>query len=848
MIQDINNDGARDVSDRFYKPTSIEEARSEDRTEKLVDGTSSEMLQNSPPTSSLPSGRSLALRIPLIRSIRGKLLVMLVVLSLPFLIISLLQLGSYRESLDDQVRTLAQVGTTAGAGALSAWLESHPVNVTSSGEISTAEAYDLYHRLDQHTYSIQGAVTAVLDANGHVVPNPEKPKLFPELIQPVSGISSVRWSDGISRITGVKTTPLAGWTVAVGIPANDAPVNGGYSRFVLAASWAISLVASLLLGIWAVGRFTNPLRDLAAAASTLGAGELATRASVQTDDEVGDLASSFNGMASQLQKQFNEVLAQGAFIQETLDGLPLGVAVVDCDLRIKKANPTFAGFLGRPAVEINGDGLYQAAPGLWVLEQIVADVRRTRKPYVNYSVPLSLRREVETEGEEGEATGFFDVTIWPITEQSGANGDLFIVLSEVSKRVKAEKMASFAFAAERTRAAELSSVINQMNEGVVIIDTFKRYKINVAGMRILAREPEEFRDGAEALIEDIGLCGIDELPIPVQNSPFWCALAGQESIANEQFKIRCRNGEERVLAVSAAPMKTEVGELDGAVAVFRDITEEVQRHEELVAAYARLREHDRLKSAFVSNVTHELRTPLNVILGLCQLLIRDTRMPLTVLQEDAVTRMERNARSLLELVNDLIDYSRLEAGRAALRLEWVDINELVDEVVNGFAKAAAEKGVKLEFDVAPTCQQVMTDSHKLQQVLSNLVSNAVKFTSVGSVSVFASTIDDERWSIEVRDTGIGISADALKYIFDEFRQVDDRLTRSYSGTGIGLAITRKITDLLEGKIEVRSTPGGGSVFKITLPRVIRQRTGTGSLTDARVLQMKDAKSLRSKAS
>jgi signal transduction histidine kinase len=387
-----------------------------------------------------------------------------------------------------------------------------------------------------------------------------------------------------------------------------------------------------------------------------------------------------------------------------------------------------------------------------------------------------------------------------------------------------------------------------MNEGVVIIDTSRRYKINIAGMRILAREPEEFRDGAEAVIEDIGLTGNDGLPIPVQNSPFWHALAGQQSIANEQFKMRCRNGEERVVAVSAAPLKTEEGELDGAVAVFRDITEEVQSHEELVAAYARLREHDRLKSAFVSNVTHELRTPLNVILGLCQLLIRDSRMPLTVLQEDAVTRMERNARSLLELVNDLIDYSRLEAGRAALRLKWVDINELVDEVVNGFAKVAAEKGVKLEYEVAPTCQQVMTDSHKLHRVLSNLVSNAVKFTSVGSVSICASSIDDEYWSIEVRDTGIGISADALKYIFDEFRQVDDRLTRSYSGTGIGLAITRKITDLLEGKIEVRSTPGGGSVFKITLPRVIRQRTGTGSLTDARVLQIKDAKSLRSKAS
>jgi len=151
VIQDINNDGVRDVSDRFYKPTSIEEVRSEDRTEKIVDGTSSEMLQNSPQPSSLRSGGSLPLRIPLIRSIRGKLLVMLVVLSLPFLIISLLQLGSYRKSLDDQVRTLAQVGTTAGAGALSAWLDETSLPAVLKQRIAhyrkqTAPLSDYYQR------------------------------------------------------------------------------------------------------------------------------------------------------------------------------------------------------------------------------------------------------------------------------------------------------------------------------------------------------------------------------------------------------------------------------------------------------------------------------------------------------------------------------------------------------------------------------------------------------------------------------------------------------------------------------------------------------------------------------
>jgi two-component system, sensor histidine kinase and response regulator len=273
----------------------------------------------------------------------------------------------------------------------------------------------------------------------------------------------------------------------------------------------------------------------------------------------------------------------------------------------------------------------------------------------------------------------------------------------------------------------------------------------------------------------------------------------------------------------------EDGRHEGAVAVFRDITEEVEQHDELVAAYDRLREHDRLKTAFVSNISHELRTPLNVIIGLSQLLARDRQLPLAPLQEEAVTRMERNARSLLELVNDLLDYSRLEAGRSALQLEKVDVAALVQEMTDDYDEETAGKGIVLRAEVSPELGPIMTDRHKLQQVLSNLLGNAVKFTTAGEVTVKAAPTTGERWYLEVSDTGIGISSDALSYIFDEFRQVDDRLARSYGGTGLGLAITRKIVELLEGEITVESEPQAGSRFRITWPRNVRQRTGTGSL-------------------
>jgi signal transduction histidine kinase len=191
--------------------------------------------------------------------------------------------------------------------------------------------------------------------------------------------------------------------------------------------------------------------------------------------------------------------------------------------------------------------------------------------------------------------------------------------------------------------------------------------------------------------------------------------------------------------------------------------------------------------------------------------------------------MERNARSLLDLVNEMLEYSRLEAGRSALQLEVLSVGEVLTEVTGGFVEEARAKKIELAVEVAPELGRVRTDRRKLSQVVSCLVSNAIKFTATGRVSVTAGVEGPDRWYIEVADTGIGISRDALAFIFERFRQVDDRLARSYSGVGLGLALTRKIVELLEGEIAVESRPNEGSRFRITWPREARPRTGTGSL-------------------
>lgn len=784
--------------------------------------------------------------IPFLRSVRTKLLIMLAVLSLPLLVLSLYQLNNYRRSLNDQAATIARTETNGAANALNSWLDKHPSLAAQADALSSDEARSLYTFLQQNTSPDTDAIILVFDRQGRVVQNPaDGGPMRVETDNLPATAERLAWSDGVTRLTGARRVEPWGWSVVVGVPVAEKR-SAGQSLIALAATWAVTLMASILIGFWAVGRFTNPLRKLAVSASSLGEGQLHERIAVETEDEVGALAQNFNLMAGQLELKFKELQTQGAFIEEVLDGLPLGVALLDQSLIVRKGNPTFAQFVGRDPQALAGRGLYEAAAGLAVLSDVVEDVRRSRKPFVAYGLPLNLVvRRAET--DETESYSFWDVTIWPMMERSAGRGDLLLVLSEVSKRVRAEKLATSAFASERTRAAELESVINQMNEGVIIIDRNTRYKLNPAAAEIIGRRRSDFRDYAQGLITDMALRSMEGRELRPEETPIMRALERREQISGEQLKIARPDGQERVIAISATSLVGEDGQQEGAVAVFRDITENVRQHDELVAAYDRLREHDRLKSAFVSNISHELRTPLNVIIGLCQLLERDPQLPLAPLQDEAVIRMERNARSLLELVNDLLDYSRLEAGRAALHLENINVPEVIASIVEDYAAETKDKRIGIKTEVADTLGPILTDRHKLEQVLSNLIGNAVKFTSVGEITISAGALDEERWFLEVSDTGIGISSDALTYIFDEFRQVDDRLARTYGGTGLGLAITRKIVELLEGEISVTSEPEEGSRFRIIWPRKVRQRTGTGSLVEKPVPAPSEIGNLRSRA-
>ena len=236
---------------------------------------------------------------------------------------------------------------------------------------------------------------------------------------------------------------------------------------------------------------------------------------------------------------------------------------------------------------------------------------------------------------------------------------------------------------------------------------------------------------------------------------------------------------------------------------------------------AELTTANRLKSEFLARVSHELRTPMNSIIGYSEMLLRPAYGALTELQADRIARILRNGRNLLMLIDDLLDISRIDAGKMALSSEPVDLCEEVRATLENLESQATARDLFLKLEAEAELPMVRADPARVRQIITNLVSNAVKFTREGGVQVQIRAVNGpegrpEVWTTVI-DTGIGIHPDDQRIIFDEFRQADGSSTREFGGTGLGLAITRKLVEMMGGRIWLESTPGQGSAFTFSLP-------------------------------
>lgn len=258
--------------------------------------------------------------------------------------------------------------------------------------------------------------------------------------------------------------------------------------------------------------------------------------------------------------------------------------------------------------------------------------------------------------------------------------------------------------------------------------------------------------------------------------------------------------------------------------LIRDITARKQAEAQMRAMQLQnlqLQEAAKLRAHFLAIMSHELRSPLNAIVGFSQILLRQTHTSLAQTQENMVSRILSSGRHLLTLIEDILDFSKVEAGKLQLQLAPLNLGDLVVAATEEMCCLAEQKKLNLQVSLELENSIIVNDSVRLRQILLNLLSNAIKFTEAGRVEVRVWELTSDKIAIAVKDTGIGIAPEELKEIFQPFRQGNQTLTRQHGGTGLGLAITESLVQMMQGKILVDSKLGEGSTFCLELPRQVK---------------------------
>ena len=549
------------------------------------------------------------------------------------------------------------------------------------------------------------------------------------------------------------------------------------------------------------------LDDINGAAARVSSGHLEARLGEENvADEFARLNRSFNNMVGTLESQVGQIQQSEARYRALFQDSHCVMLLIDpADGTILDANQAAAKYYGWSREVLTGMNISRI--NVLKPEQIRAEMQRA-----------ILQHEDHFRFRHRRADGSVrDVESFSGPIQIGEREVLYSIVHDVTERVRAEN-----------EIHKLSMAIEQSPESIVItnLDAEIEYVndafLNATGYSradVIGQNPRILHSGKTP---------------PERYVELWQALVAGHSWKGELFNKR-KDGTEYVEFAVITPVLDASGKISHYVAVKEDITErkriaqELDEHrqhlEELVAirttelslAKQQAESANQAKSAFLANMSHEIRTPMNAILGLTFLLGRNPAR--TAGDLNHLRKIDTSAKHLLAIINDILDLSKIESGRLDLEKRDFSLDVLLDQVRSIIAERAEEKGLALEFSCPDCPLWIKGDETRVRQALLNFASNAVKFTPAGSVSLRVDVLDcaDQQLTLRfaVRDTGIGLSAEARNKLFEPFVQADSSTTRQFGGTGLGLAITKRLAALMGGEVGVESEPGKGSTFWFT---------------------------------
>ncbi len=475
------------------------------------------------------------------------------------------------------------------------------------------------------------------------------------------------------------------------------------------------------------------------------------------------------------------------------------VIVIDEQNRVVDANPSALRLVGQPASAVIGEPFGQFLAGQQELIEQYREVEQAR---------------AEVTIGENENQRHFDLRISPVHNQRGDLTGRLIVLHDITPLKQASE-------ALRESEERYRSLFEATFEAVVIHDGGTILDINQAFETIFGYSHDE------AIGKSIQVLVVEESRDVMAREMDARTVEPQELIGLKK-NSRTFDGEMRAKESTyrGQPVRVlAIRDISDRKGAERQIQEQnvalVKANRELAVARRKAEEATRLKSEFLATMSHELRTPLNAIMGYSQIFLEGIAGDLTPKQRENQERILANAKTLTNLIDDVLDLAKIEAGRMEAVKKAFILRDWLDEITQQTETLAQGKGLSLKVVLDERMpERIVCDPDRLRQITLNLIANAIKFTDEGYVQIEIQRQKEETWSLAVSDTGIGIPSHAQEYIFDEFRQVDGTVRRRHGGTGLGLAIVRNLTMIMGGSVRVKSQVGEGSTFTVILPLAV----------------------------